>query len=247
MAIGVYVASDTPRPVMRDVGVINSAEGGFEVEPNEYRAYDVSSGECREYIADANTSSAIGTMTAEMMSNVAANLGVILMSGVTPVATGPATSETCATVAVGDVVETLFLPDADTLVVTDSDAGPSTLVLGTDYEFVAKNGGMIRFLDLAAYVQPFILDYTMIDSQTINPMSSLNDFWMISLSGGNERNSCGGEAERFYRARISAEQTLALHVAADTKIAVPMPVTFTLDRDPGRNFDFANFSVPAAA
>jgi hypothetical protein len=245
MAIGVYNALDDPRPVLRDVGVINSAEGGFEVEPNEYRAHDVSSGECREYIADSNTTSAVGTLTAEMMSDVAANLGVILMSSVSDVATGAATPETCATVVVGDVVETLFLPDANTLVVTDSDAGPSTLILGTDYEFVSKNGGMIRFLNLGAYVQPFILDYTMIDSQTVNPMSSLNDFWMISLSGGNERNSCGGEAERFYRARIAAEQTKALHVAADTKIAVPMPVTFALDRDPGRNYDFANFAVPA--
>ena len=245
--IAPYVALDDPLPIYRDVGVINSGEVTFNRENNEYRAVDLSSGECREYVADANTTADVASLTVEMMSNVAANLGVMLSSAVTTIPTGAATTENCGTVAVGDVVRTNFIPDPSTLVVTDSDASPATLVEGTDYEFISRKSGAIRFLNLGSYTQPFKLDYTILDSKSIKPMSSLSDRYLIELTGGNERNSCGGEYERFYRARISDEQTKALHVAADTKIAVPMPVTFTLNRDPGRNYEFAEFTLTEAA
>lgn len=243
MLIAPYFTPAGVLPALRDVGVIDSAEVSFEVENNEYRATDLSTGECREYVADANLTSAVGTLTVDMMSAVAKNLAVSLKSGVVTVAAGTAPEETCDTVAVGDAVRTLMRPDPDTLVVTDSDAGPSTLVEGTDYEWVAKKDGTIRFLDLASYVQPFILNYDNIEEQKISPMSSMNDWWYVVFSGGNERNSCGGEGEEFYRVRISESQTKRLHENAETRTPQPMSVGMSVDRDPSRDYEFGDWRM----
>lgn len=247
MAIGAYSASDTALIKLRDVGVINSAEASFERETNEYRAVDLSAGECREYVADSNNTAGGGTLAVEMMSTVAANLGVMLSSAVTTVASGAATQETMPTMAVGDVVQLNNIPDAATVVVKDSAGTPATLVAGTDYEFVAKKGGMIRILDLGAYTQPFTVDYDKLASKTVSPMSDLEEYYYIVLSGGNERNSCGGEVERFYRARVSDAQTKRLHEAADVKVPTAMSVTFSIDRDPARSYQFGRFDVTESA
>jgi len=246
MGIGTYTTSDSALIKLRDVGIINSAEVTFNRETNAYRAVDLSGGECREYVADTNNTAGDGQLAVEMMSTVAANLGVMLSSAVTTVATAAADQETMPTMAVGDVVQTNYIPDSSTIVVKDDAGTPATLVLGTDYEFVSKKAGLIRILSLGAYTQPFTIDYTKLDSKTVSPMSDLDDYYYIVLAGGNERNSCGGEIERFYRARISDAQTKALHQAADVKTPQPMTVTFTIDRDPARSYAFGQFAVTEA-
>lgn len=247
LMIADYVATDTPLPAYRDVGVIDDATVTLTRENNEYRSVDLSGGVCREYVADANTTADVGSVTLNMMSNVAANLGVMLSSAVTVVAAGAATPETCATVAVGNVIAPSAIPDSASIMLKDSDASPATLVLGTDYEFVAQKTGAMRILDLGSYVQPLVIEYDKIDSKTIDPMSSLSDRYILFFAGGNERNSCGGEFERFYRARISEDQTREIHAAAASRTALPIPVTFTLDRDPGRSYSFGTFGLTEAA
>lgn len=247
LMIADYVATDNPLPVYRDVGVIDDATVTFTRENNEYRSVDLSAGVCREYVADANTTADVGSVVVNLMSNVADNLGLMLSSAVTTVASGAATPETCSTVAVGSVIAPSALPDPASIVLKDSDAGPSTLVLGTDYEFVAQKAGAMRILDLGSYVQPLVIEYDKIDSKTISPMSSLSDRFILFFAGGNERNSCGGEFERFTRARISEDQAREIHAAAATRTALPIPVTFTLDRDSGRNYEFGEFALTEAA
>lgn len=247
LMIADYVASDNPLPVYRDVGVIDNATVTLTRENNEYRSVDLSGGACREYVADANTTADVGNVVINMMSNVAANLGVMLSSAVAVVAAGAATPETCSTVAVGDVIAPSALPDPASILLKDSDAAPATLVLGTDYEFVAQNTGVMRILDLASYVQPLVIEYDQIDSKTIDPMSSLSDRYILYFAGDNQRNSCRGEFERFYRARISEDQTREIHAAADSRTALQIPVTFTLDRDAGRDYSFGTFGVTEAA
>lgn len=243
MAICAYNTDDTTLAARRDVGIINGAEGGMARETEEYRATDLSGGACLEYVADSNTTASTGTLTVEMMSHVAANIALMLSGGVTAIPTGPADEETCATVVDNDVVKTASLPDPETVIITDSEGTPATLVEGTDYEWVAKNAGMIRFLSVDTYTQPFLINYTMVDQKRVDPMVDLNAFFDIAFAGGNERNSCGGESERFYRCRVSDEQTRRLHESAETKTPVALTVTFTLDRDPAREYRFADFGV----
>lgn len=243
MAIGPYTASDTVLIARRDAGILNGVEVGMSRETDEYLATDLSGGECREYVADSKVTAGTGTLTVDMMSSDAENLGLVYSSSVTTVATAAADEETCATLAVGQTVQTNFLPDPSTIVVTDSDGTPATLVLDTDYEFASKKSGMIRILDLASYTQPFKINYTKIDQKTVDPMSSLDDYYDIVFSGGNERNSCGGEFDRFYRCRISDEQSKRLHEAAEQKTPVSMSVTFTIDRDPARSYRFGTSGV----
>ena len=247
MLIRNWAALASALPAMRDVGVINSAEIVFNRETNEYRAVDVSTGACREYVADSNSTAPDGTLTIELMSNVAANLAMVMSSSVMVNASGTATQETCETLAVGDVVTPKYLPDPDTIVVTDSDAGPTTLVLGTDYAFYAKKVGSIMMLNVDTFTQPFNLEYTTINSKSIAPMSDLNKYFYVELVGGNERNSCGGEKEIIYRVSISDAQTKRLSEAADVKIAQPMIATFLVDRDHTRNFEFAEMALDEAA
>lgn len=246
MGIATYSSSDATLLNLRDAGVMNGGEVTFDRESNPYRANDLSGGECVEYVADENNKAATGTLTLELMSNVAANLGVMLSSAVTTVAAAAADQETCPTVAVNDAVKTDFLPDPDTIVVKDSAGTPATLVLGTDYEFIAKKSGFIRFLNITGYTQPFTIDYTKVASKQIAPMSSLGDYWYIVLAGGNERNSCGGEGERFYRCSISTAQTKRLHEAAEVKTAIPTTVEVTIHRDPNRSYAFGPWDVAEA-
>lgn len=243
LSVGDYGTSDATLVLLRDVGVIDSAEITSNIEANEYLATDVSGDTCREYVADANNQASTLTITIGLMSNVAANLGLMFQSDVTTTATGAATTETMPTMAVNDVVQTNFIPDASTIVIKDSDGTPATLTLDTDYEFVAKNGSMIRILSLGSYTQPFTIDYTREDQKSVQPMSSLNDYFRLAFSGGNERNSCNGEHEVFYRCRISEGQTKALHQAATQKVAAPVSVTLTADRDPARSYEFGKWAV----
>lgn len=246
MAIADYSLVDTTLLTRRDVGIINGAEGGMARETDEYLATDLSTGVCTEYVADSKTNAGQGSLTIEMMSSVAANLGLMLSSDVTTVASAAATQETTATLVDDDVIQTNFMPDPSTVVIADSAGTPATLVLGTDYEFVAQKAGLIRILGVTGFTQPFTIDYTKIDQKTIDPMSNLDAFFDIVFAGGNERNSCGGEFERFYRCRISDEQTRRLHEAAETKTPVSMSVTFTIDRDPARSYRFGTFGVTEA-
>ena len=107
MAIGTYSSSDATRITLRDVGIINGAEASFERENTEYRAVDLSGGACREYVADSNNVAPFGTLTVELMSNVAANLGLLLSSAVTTVANESASEETTATNVADDDAPTV--------------------------------------------------------------------------------------------------------------------------------------------
>jgi hypothetical protein len=244
MAIGTYAASDATLIKLRDVGIIDSAEVEFPREIAEYLATDVSGVECREYIANTNTVANSGKLTVALMSGVAANLGIILASALTAVTAAAATEQTFPTMAVGDVVAVNDLPDTTSgIVITDSNATPATLVAGTDWEYVAKGGGMVRILNIAAFTQPFKANYTKKAATRISPMSDTDDLFRIVLAGSNEKNSCGGEREIFYKARISEAQTMKLHDPAATRDPQPIQVVFTLDRDPARAYQFGLFDV----
>lgn len=245
LLIATYAASDATLLTRRDVGVINSAEATMERETAEYNAVDVSGDECREYVADSNTTARRGRLVVELMSNVAANIALML-SGGTPTtnSAAAATQETCGAALVnGDVVQTNFIPDASTIVVKDSAGTPATLVLDTNYEFVAKNGSAIRFIDVSGFTQPFTIDYTRAASKTVSPLSDLNDVYDFVFSGANERDSCAGEYDRFFRVRPADEVTKLIHAAAETKTPQPMSVTFVIDRDPARSYAFGKFHV----
>jgi len=100
----------------------------------------------------------------------------------------------------------------------------------------------VRFLaSVTGFTQPITYSGTEVAQKTVDPMSSLSDYYHIILAGSNERDSCSGEKEVFYRARVSETQTKRLHEPADTKVAVSIPVTFNIDRDAARSYSFGEF------
>jgi len=62
-------------------------------------------------------------------------------------------------VAVGDYVRTKY-PEISAVVIKDSAGTPATLTLGTHYEITSAKHGTVKFLNLAAFTQPFKIDYT---------------------------------------------------------------------------------------
>jgi len=250
MAIGDYTTVTTTAVTLRPVGIINSAEIEFPRTVSDFKATDVSGDSCREYIANSSQVAEVGMLKIEMMSGEAKNLAVALGSAVTAVTA--ATAQTiCSTVAVGDVVSIPDIPNTSGVVVTDSAGSPQTLVEGTQWKYTAKKAGQIEILSITstastnAVTQPLKINYTKRAASTIKPMSALTGSYYIVLDGANERDSCNPAKDVFYKARITESQALRLHEPAETIDPQPVSVTFTIDRDPGRSYEFGLLSRTA--
>lgn len=75
------------------------------------------------------------------------------------ISSGSVTNEAFPTVAVGDYIR-LKNPGASSIVLTDSAGTPATLTLGTHYEVIDADQGIIKILSLGALTQPFKAAYT---------------------------------------------------------------------------------------
>lgn len=86
-------------------------------------------------------------------------LAYALGGTLTDVTGSTVTGEVFPEVAAGDVVP-LKYGMVSSVVITDSDATPATLVLDTDYSVESDKNGLIGIIDLGAYTQPFKADYS---------------------------------------------------------------------------------------
>lgn len=87
-------------------------------------------------------------------------LALGLYATVTSVAAGNATDEVLPSdLAEGDTVA-LANPGVSSVVITDSTGSPLTLTADTDYVVDSADAGLIRILNLGAYVQPFKASYS---------------------------------------------------------------------------------------
>lgn len=69
------------------------------------------------------------------------------------------TGEVFPTVAIGDTVS-LKYSDVSSVVITDSAGTPATLVAGTHYVVDSTDHGLVSFVNLGAFIQPFKAAYT---------------------------------------------------------------------------------------
>lgn len=112
-------------------------------------------------------------------------------------------------VAVGDFVRTKY-PDISTVVVKDSAGTPATLVLGTHYEITSAKHGTIKFLNLAAYTQPFKVDYAYA-THAHTPMfnTAAPERW-LKFDGINTADADKKILVEFYRVLLDPLSELAL-------------------------------------
>jgi hypothetical protein len=126
------------------------------------------------------------------------NLATALSSTPVDVATGSVTGEVFPSgLAVGDVVA-LDHRDISALAVTDSNATPATLTLGTNYSLESGPGGLVKLLNLGAYTQPFKGAYTYADSVRL-PMFTAGQIERYLLLDGINTVSNERVRVRLYR------------------------------------------------
>lgn len=100
------------------------------------------------------------TVTLTLNEANADNLALGLYGTPATVASGSATDEESATgLAVGDLIA-LDHGNISALTATDSAGSPVTLDADTDYEIVSAAGGIVKILNIGAYVQPFKWSYS---------------------------------------------------------------------------------------
>lgn len=101
-----------------------------------------------------------GTLTITLDEFLVENLALALHSTPVSISAGTVTGEALPTgLVAGDEVQ-LDKRFTSSLVLTDSNATPATLVEGTDYELVSAAGGIVKILDPTGLTQPFEADYS---------------------------------------------------------------------------------------
>ncbi|MXS85293.1 hypothetical protein ABO04_05005 [Nitrosomonas sp. HPC101] len=124
-----------------------------------------------------------GTIRLEMQEFDENMLAMALYGTAATVSGSAVTGETMPTMAVNGFYHTKY-PDISAVTIKDSDnVTPATLVLNTDYEISHAKYGRIKILDLAAYTQPFKIDYTYAGHENIKPFSISNAIKAIRFDG----------------------------------------------------------------
>lgn len=91
-------------------------------------------------------------------------------------------------------------PKISAVTITDSAGSPATLTLGTHYEISQADYGRIKILDIATFVQPFLVDYTFATRENIKPFSQTTQIKAIRFDG---ISSADGKRVRVLLPRVS--------------------------------------------
>lgn len=112
------------------------------------------------------------------------NLALALYGAGSTIAASTVVAEVFPTVVVNDYVKTAK-QKLSAIVVKDSAGTPVTLTLGTHYEVTSADHGTIKFLNLAAFTQPFKIDYSHAVVTNVNMFTQgFSDRW-IKFDGLN--------------------------------------------------------------
>lgn len=125
------------------------------------------------------------------------------------VTAGTVVTETLPTGLVDDDIVVLEHGGVSSLVLTDSTGSPITLVAGTDYEIDSANGGVIKFLDVSALVQPFKAAYSYTASNDVTMFTSAPPERYLLLVGTNTIDDSPVRL-RLYRCQFDPLATLPL-------------------------------------
>lgn len=117
------------------------------------------------------------------------NIALACRSTAGTIAGGTVTAEvfTPTGVVAGQIFKTAK-PVISSVVVKDSAGSPATLTLGTHYEVTDAKAGLIKFLNVASYVQPFKVDYSNATVDNVPLFTvGLVEKWLrfVGLNGAN--------------------------------------------------------------
>jgi len=111
--------------------------------------------------------------------------------------------------AVGDFVR-LEQQDVSSVVIVDSDAGPTTLTENTHYRIESAKHGSIEILDLAALVQPFLADYTYAGAVNIAMFTTPPPIRWLRFEGLNTADSDAPVLVELYNVQLNPIEALSL-------------------------------------
>lgn len=146
----------------RDVGDVSGLNFALATELIEHNEH-TSGQRLTDLRLERSKSATMQTIVDEFSKE---NIALACRSTAGTIASGTVTSEqfTGTGVVVGEIYRTAK-PVISSLVVKDSTGLPTpgtqqTLVLGTDYEITDAKAGMIKFLNVTGFTQPFRADYS---------------------------------------------------------------------------------------
>lgn len=160
--------------------------------------------------ATLNTGTEV-TLNLTLNHATARNLALGLYGEQRTVASGSITSEALpAGLVDGDSV-VLDRGEITSLVIEDSAGTPVELTLDTHYEIVSAAGGVIKFLDVAGFTQPFTADYDNGASLDVTMFTQQAPVRYLMLDGVNTVDG-GGESvrARLYKCKFNPVSQLDL-------------------------------------
>lgn len=108
----------------------------------------------------------------------------------------------------GDIMKTNF-DDVSSVVVKDSAGSPVTLTLGTHYNILDAEAGLIELINVGGFTQPFKISYTYSSQSRVTALSATDKFYSIFMKGINTVNNDDMTA-RLFKIRFSPAETIAL-------------------------------------
>lgn len=148
------------------------------------------------------------TMTLEVFKKE--NLYIALYGAAATQSTSAVTNESLGTgIVVNDIVSSKKYPFT-TFSITDSAAIPATLTLGTHYNILSSHSGLIQFINLGSFTQPFKLNYTPVAKDMVTIFESPSKERFLRFSGLNTANTLDPVTVDLYRTVFDPTGNLAL-------------------------------------
>lgn len=113
------------------------------------------------------------------------NLALGLYGTEITVASGAVTAEALPTGIIAGEYIALNHGGISTVVVKDSAGTPATLTKGTHYEIDSANGGVLKFINVGSFVQPFKVDYAYTASADVTMFTAAPPERYLFLDGIN--------------------------------------------------------------
>lgn len=222
-----------------DLGSLEDVTFATEGEPTQDEVFDDET--CTKTMSDPEYLTLTGILTAQMASGDARNIAEGLMAAnitdpaeaKTATITGPVLDNGLIDLGyapAGSMVDGKFVPDALTTA-EDSDVGPTSLVLGTNYEWYDGRNGIIKALDVESLVFP--LNFTG-NSRQISRVEATNAAGVVRpvvLIGVDQRNACTGESLRVHRAYVPPGSESLMSQALEDDDSRPVPLTMNAMMD----------------
>ena len=153
-----------------------------------------------------------GTVTMTLEEIKAKNLEFMLYGTEQSASVTPVTNEALPSgIVVGDIASTKKYPFVTAgFSITDSAIIPATLTLGTHYSILDRKVGLVTFLNLGSFVQPFKFNYTPEAADLVTMFTQPAKERFLRFSGLNTANSNDPVVVDLYRVIFDPAANVAL-------------------------------------